>query len=294
MAGIAAYELLDVADAEESFRTALTLGRRTGLHSHAARLAGALLGSLLYDKGDVNTAEQLLDHANELGAEGGVVDMMLATYGVGSRIKVLRGDLSAAAIRLDEGAAAAAKLQLRRLDKCISNERIRAGLPLDPTTRARLRHARPRELGRDGITEVCSQLDEDSTIRLLLADGSNTAIAEALARSRAMVGRVAQQGRPRALLAWKGLEVCCLAATGRLEEAERSIASVVSRCASLGLPRILLDAGGQISGVLSMLLTDVHAGSPWLQEWPDVTASFLLDTLEGGSNVRGGGDSGRT
>ncbi|QZS52631.1 serine/threonine-protein kinase [Rhodococcus opacus] len=292
MAGIAAYEVLDVAEAEESFRTALSLARRTGLHSHAARLAGALLGSLLYDKGDVDTAEEFLDHANELGAEGGVVDMMLATYGVGSRIKVLRGDLHAAASRLDEGATAAARLHLRRLDKCISNERIRAGLPLDPATKARLRHADPREPAQDGITEVCSQYDEDSTIRLLLADDSDTAIKEALARSRAMVARVAEQGRPRALLAWKGLEVCCLAAAGRSDEAQWSIASVVSRCASLRLPRILLDAGVQIPDVLSMLLTAVHSGAPWLQQWPNVTVPFLVDLLEEVRAPRGGSEPG--
>ncbi len=71
MAGVAAYEVLEVGEAERKFRTALDLARQTGAHSYAARLAGALLGSLLYDMGDVDTAEELLDRSNELGSEGG-------------------------------------------------------------------------------------------------------------------------------------------------------------------------------------------------------------------------------
>lgn len=43
MAGVAAYEVLEVGEAERKFRTALDLARQTGAHSYAARLAGALL-----------------------------------------------------------------------------------------------------------------------------------------------------------------------------------------------------------------------------------------------------------
>ena len=279
MAGVAAYEVLDVREAESKFRTALELARLTGMHSHAARLAGALLGSLLYDKGDVDAAEELLDRSNELGAEGGVADILLATYGVGSRIKTLRGDLAAAAARLDEGAAVAARLSISRLDKRVVNERIRAGLPLDPTTSAQLRHLSPSPVTQGGIAEVCSQLDEESSIRLLLIDRSDAVVQEALRRSRALVARVAKQKRPRALVTVIVLEVCCLAAAGRAEEAKRIFAPIVLQCATLGLPRILLDGGTEARIILSMMLADVRSGEAWVHRWPDLTAQLLIGVL---------------
>ncbi|MFV9452451.1 hypothetical protein ACNJ7E_03125 [Rhodococcus sp. NM-2] len=256
MAGVAAYEILDIREAESKFRTALELAILTGVHSHAARLAGALLGSLLYEKGDVDAAEELLDRSNELGSEGGVVDILLATYGVGSRIKALRGDHAAAAIRLDEGMAVAARLSISRLDKRVVNERIRAGLPLDPGTSARLRKFSPPTEGQGGIAEECSQLDEESSIRMLLTDRSDAAVQEALRRSRVLVARVATQKRPRALVAAIALEVCCLAAAGREDEAKQTFAPIVLQCVALGLPRVLLDGGAESVGLLSTMLAE--------------------------------------
>lgn len=278
MAGVAAYEVLEVGEAERKFRTALDLARQTGAHSYAARLAGALLGSLLYDMGDVDTAEELLDRSNELGPEGGIVDILLATYGVGSRIKALRGDRAATEQRLEEGAAVAARLGVSRLSKHIVNERIRAGLPIDPVTSASLRHSSlPVEQG--GIAEVCSQLDEESSIRLLLSDRSDAAAQQALRRSRVLAARVANQKRPRALVVLTVLEVCCLASAGRIDEAKQTLAPLVSQCAALRLPRILLDGGPAVLEILSILLADIRAGEPWIQRWPDLTEPLLLGIL---------------
>ncbi|MDT2009818.1 hypothetical protein FXW78_49875 [Rhodococcus opacus] len=115
-AGIAANEQLDVAAAEDHFRTALRVAKKSlGSRSYAARLAGALLGDLLYERGLITEAELLLDESYELGSEGGTVDFLLATYGIGSRIKALRGDRGAAAQRLDEGARIAQAMLLPRL-----------------------------------------------------------------------------------------------------------------------------------------------------------------------------------
>ena len=97
-AGIAANEELDVAEAERRFREALRMARRSGdTHSHAARVAGALLGELLYERGEVDEADRLLDESYQLGSQGGVVEFIIARYVIGARIKALRGDRDAAA-----------------------------------------------------------------------------------------------------------------------------------------------------------------------------------------------------
>lgn len=61
IAGMAASEQLDIATAESRYRTALSLALETGKHSHATGLASALLGELLYEKGQFIEAEELLD-----------------------------------------------------------------------------------------------------------------------------------------------------------------------------------------------------------------------------------------
>ena len=83
--GVAASEQLDLHAAEDNFRKALRMARRSGGgHSHTARLAGSLLGVLLYERGEIAEAERLLDEGYKLGAEGGPVDFKLARYVVGS------------------------------------------------------------------------------------------------------------------------------------------------------------------------------------------------------------------
>ena len=52
-AGIAAKYELDIATARREFREAFEIGCGVGSRSHAARLAGALLGELLYEAGEL-------------------------------------------------------------------------------------------------------------------------------------------------------------------------------------------------------------------------------------------------
>ena len=90
--GIAALAQLDLAAAEEHLNGAVALARDSaGRRSHAAQLAGALLGELHYERGELDEAERLLEESRELGAESGVVDFMVASYALLARIKAHRG-----------------------------------------------------------------------------------------------------------------------------------------------------------------------------------------------------------
>jgi ATP/maltotriose-dependent transcriptional regulator MalT len=74
-----------------------------GSRSHAARLAGALLGELLYEAGELDDAARMLEMSYGLGPDGGGVDYLAARYVGSAKVKAAQGDLSAAAERLDAG-----------------------------------------------------------------------------------------------------------------------------------------------------------------------------------------------
>lgn len=273
-AGIAANELLDIPAAEGHFRAARNLAvASVGVHSYAAQLSGALLGDLMYQQGTLDEAERLLDASYRLGAEGGVVDFMLASYGTGARIKILRGDMPAAVRRLDEGADTARKLSLPRLAARIDNERIRCGVEPGVEFRTRTEQSTP-EHQPAAIGTRTTEIDEDSQIRLLLAAH---AYDHACARVEAVVRVLDTVRRPRALLEARMLLVRCLAAAGRVADAKQVLIPVAADCAEYGLPRLVADGGEPVTGLLTDIADDQRHGR-WQPEWPSIPASFLAQT----------------
>ncbi|RZL80393.1 MAG: protein kinase [Rhodococcus sp. (in: high G+C Gram-positive bacteria)] len=273
-AGIAANELLDITSAEEHFRAAWDLAvGSVGVHSYAAQLSGALLGDLLYQQGTIDEAERLLDASYRLGAEGGVVDFMLASYGTGARIKALRGDMTAAAQRLDEGADTARKLSLPRLAARIDNERIRCGWEPGTEFQTRTNQSIP-EHQPTGVSTRISEIDEDSQIRLLLIAHSYD---DACSRVKAVVRTLDTARRPRALLEARMLYARCLATAGRITDAKQVLVPTAATCAEYGLPRLLADGGEPVTGLLTEIAEDQRHGR-WRPEWPSIPESFLALT----------------
>ena len=239
-AGIAAKYELDIPTARREFREAFEIGTRVGSRSHAARLAGALLGELLYEAGELDDAARMLEMSYGLGPEGGGVDYLAARYVGSAKVKAAQGDLSAAAERLDAGMKTAENLQLPRLAAAINNERIRLGIGIAPSVAARLRSVRaiPRD---DGLATIIAELDEESAVRLLLASGSADEHEQAWRRATQLLAGMDARRRPLAALRAELLlaEIC--SRTGR--SADPTIPAVARRCREIGLPRLLVDAG---------------------------------------------------
>jgi serine/threonine-protein kinase PknK len=240
--GIVARYQLDIPVALNQFREAYEIGTGMGVHSYAARLAGALLGELLYETGELAEASRLLDESYELGSEGGGVDYLTALYVVGAKIKAAQGDRGSAVERLADGAKAAERLRLPRLAAAIDNERIRLGIEIEPTVADRLRAARtvPHD---DGIAVMTAELDENSGIRLLSASDSADDREQACLRAADLLAGIDDERRPLAALTAQLLLVETLTATGRVADAGVVLPDVAARCEKLGLPRLLVDAG---------------------------------------------------
>jgi serine/threonine-protein kinase PknK len=266
LVGVAAREQLDMGEAERSFQTALDIAKSSGPRSYAARLAGAMLGELLYERDQLAAAERLLDEAGRLGTEGGPVDFLMANYATGARIKALRGDLAAAARRLDEGAEVARALKLPRLATRIANEQVRLGLTATYVTEP--------PAGESGIATMTAEMREDSAIRMLLRSGAVKRVAAASARARQLRDSIDADRRPRAAAQASLLLASCLAAAGKTESAKDELVPVVIRYADAGLIRPLLDEGPWIMSLLHSLDNDLRGGH-WDDERPMVPPRFL-------------------
>ncbi|MFL6085696.1 MAG: protein kinase domain-containing protein [Mycobacterium sp.] len=240
--GIAARYQLDIPRAQASFRRAFEIGSGVGPHSHAARLAGALLGQLLYETGDLAEAMRLLDESYQLGPEGGGVDYLAARYVIGARLRAIHGDRNSAVERLSAGMRVAEQLGLQRLSAGVNNERIRLGIEIAPAVAGRLRAERiiPHD---DGIARMTAELDEGSGIRLLCASDSDDDHQRACLRARHLLARTDGERRPLAALGARLLLAETLTATGRLEDAAIVSSDAGARCAAVGLSRLPVDAG---------------------------------------------------
>ena len=266
-AAIASNEQLDVAGAEAHLRHAIRIALLpSGRPTYVAKLAGSLLGELLYERGQLEEAEELLDDAHELGAEGGLVDFMLASFGTGARVKFTRGDTESARDRLAEGLDIARTLDLPRLEAGLLNETTRlaamSGAPVDEPVVRRIMGAGSRPV--DGIGDFTAEFTEDSQIRLLLIDGTPPALAAACDRARARLEHVDQDKRPRAHLRATIQLARCLTAAGNADEARHALAPALRTCAALGLRQLLIDEGAQLLGLAKDCVT--QSDSSWADD----------------------------
>ncbi|MFT4398265.1 protein kinase domain-containing protein [Gordonia lacunae] len=255
--GLAYFEQLDLDRAEACFRTGLRLSRERGspAQSQGARLACALLAEILYERGQLEETERLLDDSFLIGAAEGVVDMIEARHLVGARVALCHGDREAAARYLAEAVHVAERLGTPRLRALAENELVTRRLP---TRRPILpRVDLDEDVPSQGIAAIVAQLDAETAIRLTLdSDDGSGASDAACGRAQWWVDTLTGTGRRRALLRAQRLLAVCLAAAGRFEEAHDLTVTVLEQCAAAGLVRYPLDGGDEFR----QLVVDVAAG----------------------------------
>ena len=195
--------MLDIATAEKYFRKALKIAKRSGgSHSYTARLASSVLGELLYERGDLDEADRLLDEGYKIGPEGGSVDFKIARYVIAARIKALQGDRHAAGQRLDEAIRVARTLSLNRLRAMAEHERTRLGLPPPPDSDAwQPTSYESRRQPVDAIDEITVQFEEASAIRLLMSADDPAKQELACRWAQEWVDRTTSPHRPTGVVA---------------------------------------------------------------------------------------------
>ncbi|MEU1985146.1 protein kinase [Nocardia sp. NPDC019395] len=268
--GLIAYEQLDIPVASNAYKQAYqTAQLRAGPRSHGVRAVAGLLGELEYRRGDLAAAEELLDESFQLVARVGPIESLISTIVIGARVKALRGDLPAAAVRLAEGARIASDHQMTRLAAQIRAEQYRLGVVAPdrgPESTAGgagnalvARHAPETP---EAPTALDAEAGEIATIRALLAGGVRHEHERAARHARALHSRTRDQGRPRAELDISLLLAECLAAAGWVGESAALLAPIVSTCAELGWTRPLLDAGPAVLEIMRVLRDDLPVTAP--------------------------------
>ncbi|WP_281690613.1 LuxR C-terminal-related transcriptional regulator [Pseudonocardia thermophila] len=277
-AGLAALAQLNLVGAQRLYEEAVALARGSaGQHSHAARLAGALLGRLHYERGDADTAERLLEGCHELGAESGVAEFLIATFTTLARIKALRGDPEKAWSLLDEGHEAATQLALPRLAAAVDDERVRMHLALGDVGRAESVLARQGEVprGYDGITMAVRHHHLGMRAQLLSAkgdhDGARSLLTDVLDESRAVGWRYAET---IARIDLAGVH----AVVGDTATAVRTLVPALVVSAQAGLIRSVVDRSPALLKIIADL-RDAARCRRWPADLPEVPFDYLSRLL---------------
>ena len=278
--GLAAFALLDLPGAERMYQQAFDLAcGSAGPRSHAARLAGSLLGQLRYERDDMDGAQQLLEACHELGAESGVVDFMIPTYVTLARIRALWGDMEGAWALLEEGGDAAAELRLPRLYAAVQHERVRLHLALGEAAQADdVAAYAEADLPRSGGGGIEAAIRHDLLTlraRTMAAAGRFDQAAELAAE----VLREAEQRHQPYVEVVARIELAAVQfVAGERDHAAATAIPALVTASQVGLVRSVVDVGPSAVRLVSDL-RDAQRRQRWPDGMPEVRADYLARLL---------------
>lgn len=255
--GIAMLSMGDIQGAEAKFSSALKLAvQEAGEHSHAAQLAGALLGQLLYERNAIEEAKTLLEGSRKLGVEGGVTDFSIASYVFDCRIEALNENYSEAHAILNEGLDNARVLNINRFAASIEAERIRlycvqGDVKSAEHHLAHLDESQPvQPTNAPGIDHQIYEFRARARARVLASKGEN---AKAHVILSDLLDDALTRKRDYAHMSIATQLAAIFEADGRQEEAEDILLPALLAGMPQGMVRTFLDEGPRIRAVMERL-----------------------------------------
>jgi LuxR family maltose regulon positive regulatory protein len=247
-------------------------------NSPLAALPALPMSEVLYERNDLDRAEELLAASLPCANELGFVDHLMPGYITSARIKHARGDLTGAQQILDEGMGVAMARRLERLRLAIVAERVKFLLQ-DGHPEQAVRFARSA-----GIPQSCEHLlpkrgvttgDEwraAAWFRIALSEGR---MQEALSVGKHWRNFCAARGAIRSLIRWDLLLAQALFISTDVRAAQRALREAIAHGAASRAIRSFIDEGS----IIRTLLASTYEADLDVMHPTDAFAAELLEAF---------------
>lgn len=254
-AGIAYLEMCELNMAEQCFKKAQERAwQEAGKYSHAAYLAGALLGKLYYERNQIDDAEILLMDSRTLGVEGGVGNFYIATYCFCTRIAILKSNLLQAHAIIKEGQHVAKELHIPRLDFSLRCELMKLYLLENDISSAENLMIQWHELvmstERSIFIEHMIDIRNCAEARLLCSKGD---YVRAIDEVSAVLQKDIDRKRVYSEIATRTLLAKIMNMAGRYSQANEILLPALLKGYEQGITRTFVDEGQEVMKIIDRL-----------------------------------------
>ncbi len=247
--------------------------------SALAALPALPLSEVLYERNELDRAQELIAAALPYANELGFVDQLLPGYLTGARLKHARGDFTGAQQTLDEGMGVAMARKLERLRLAIVAERVRL-LLLDGHTEQAVRFARSAGIPQSGAhllpkrgVTTCDEWRAVAWFRIALSEGR---MQEALSVGKHWRNFCAARGAIRSLIRWDLLLAQALFISTDVRAAQRTLREAIAHAAASRAIRSFIDEGA----IIRTLLASTYETALDVLHPTDAFAAELLEAFD--------------
>jgi LuxR family maltose regulon positive regulatory protein len=239
------------------------------------------LAELLYDRGDLERAGQLVEAHIPVARLWGFVDQLAAGHLVHARLLVVRGDVEGALKGLEEANLVALECGLDRLRTLVVAEQVRilvrSGNPAQAQTVFDNSGLAPD--AEPFPTLNPTRRSESVAIAWLRLEIQNNRLARARKIATRWCELARRTGVLRSAVSFELLLAEIAVQAGNRSEARRAVREAVTLAAPAGWTRIFLDEGE----VIGALITEAYGQGPVLDTPPDRFAARLVAAFKGGA-----------
>lgn len=262
---------------EEALKLAET---RCGVGSSVAALPALMLAEALYDIGDLDRAEQLVDAYLPVIRQWGMVDELSAGFLTRARLHFARGETGLALSTLDEAHLVAVECSLDRLRAIVVAQQVQIFVRTGQVGKAEAA-LRAGDIVVDGLpypTLTPSRRNEHVAIAWLRIEIARFNLARARKVAVRWLEFVRRNAARRSIVTFQLLLAEIAMLEGDRPKARRALREALSEAEPGQWMRIFLDEGEAITG----LLVESYAGGPAAQVPVDAFAASLVTKLGAG------------
>jgi LuxR family maltose regulon positive regulatory protein len=251
-----------------------------GEGSGLAALPALPLAELMYDCGELDRADELVNTHLATVRQWGFVDQLASGYLVRARLAAARGDISGALSGLSEAHLVAIECGLDRLRAFVVAEQVRLLIRTGDIDAAEAAFSAgdPHFDGEPVPTLHPTRRNESIAIAWLKIEMHRHRLVRARKVAKRWLEFVRRSGAIRSAITFELILAEIAVLGGNRSEARRAVRSAVEMAEPAGWTRVFIDEGE----VIGSLLTEAYANGPSLDSPADRFAARLVSQMHGG------------